>query len=225
MTAPDLQALAAEPLDPELEQWVESNTALGPWCKHPLVFGSTFLPGHLNRQLAYKKQRLAEAIEEKNWSLAMWLHERPYRLRKLHEWWADEEFGVETLRELLPEAWSDAEMPHQHHPIPLALFTATGFLTDAPGVWGALPDTLTIYRGDRARPSTKRGSLSWTLARGAAEFFARRFARQQDRPRLWRGTISKADALAYFEGRGEAEVVVSPRHVRDLTLHPMGAPS
>ena len=36
-------------------------------------------------------------------------------------------------------------------------------------------------------------------------------------------TISKADALGYFEGRGEAEVVVNPRHIGGITLQEIGA--
>lgn len=229
MTLPDLQAMAAEPLDPALAAYLTEIPALGPFVKHPLVFGSAAMPGFLNRQLQHKRDVLVKALARGDYEQALWLHERPYRLSKLGEWLAEGCFApdTETFGYLLLQAWRDTEFPRQFGPLPLKLFRRAGrFLTDAPHLWAALGERVDVWRGegDGKRPSAKRGALSWTLARGCAEWYARRFAPKGKPGTLWHGWINRADAFAYIEARGEAEVVVAPRFVHDLRKERMGAP-
>lgn len=209
-----LLADSREPLHDDLAQYLTEVTVLGPYVRHPLVFGPASLPGALNRQLEQKRVLLAEAHASRDWKRVFWLYERPYRMSMLGSFYETGDITLDELRDVLPGVWIDTEFPHSFGALPRTLFTATGFLTDAPSVFAALPETLTIYRGSRAhiRPSARE--ISWTLARGCAEKFARRLGRRDGA--VWRGDVKKSDVLAYFEGRGEAEVVVTPRRITNL---------
>lgn len=225
---PDLGAMAKEKLDPVLEMYYRDDPVLGPFVRHPLVYGSAALPGMLNRALKVKTEYLDQAIRDKQWDRALWVYERPYRLTILRRWVATGMITTDVLRDLLPHAWTDTELPYQFKGAVRYLFTKAGFVTDAPTLWvNALSrsPSLTVWRGDSGRPSPRRGSWSWSLARGMGAWYARRWAKLgATGPRLWRGTITPADAWAYFEGRGEAEIVIDPRLVRDISAEQLGAP-
>lgn len=214
----DLHALAQEPLDPELLPYVRDDSVLGPFVKHPLVYGSLAVPGFLNRQLAQKRERLEKARDEGDWPVYLWLHERPHRMTALGELYRGEAITVAQLRVLLPDTWSDTELPYQFGALPRLLFQAAGFVTDAPNIWKVLPDSLIVYRGSTYKPTAR--AISWTLARGMGEWYARRFNRRHGK--LWRGEVEKRHVLGYLEGRGEAEVVVCPRRITGIHIHPMG---
>lgn len=208
----DLRALAEEPLCEELRRYVV-ETPLGPWVKHPLVFSSALLPGHLNRMLEQKRSYLNEKLKAREWAAALWMYERPHRLPMLAEWRA--RMTREQFRDVLPDAWQDAEEPHQHGALPLRLFRAAGFLTDAPTAWKKLPAKFTIYRGASRKPTAGGGGISWTINRAKGEWFARRFTKPRH-CKLWVAEIRKRDALAYFNGRGEDEVVIAPASLINL---------
>ena len=214
----DLQKMAGEPLCEELQDYVVDTSFLGPWIKHPLVQGPLMLPGHANRQLKAKREYLEQAASQGKWHSYIFTYERPYRMEALYNLWSHARLTKEQLRELLQSVWIDTELPHQFGAVPRRLFTAAGFLTDAPSIWSVLPDVLTIYRGSSYRPTPT--AISWTLARGMGEWYARRFNRRHGR--LWRGEVNKAHAWGYFESRGEAEVVVTPRAVRNIECVTMG---
>jgi hypothetical protein len=211
----DLQKMAREPLDPELKAFLTTTRVLGGrFVKHPLVFGPADYPGHLNRQLYAKKDQLKKAEESRAWLSWLYLHERPWRIPQLISLVNKNLISREELRRVLLPMWMDTEFPHQFRVTPLTLFTRAGFLTDAPAVWDALPSTLTVYRGDSRHP--KWTTLSWTLARGKAEWFARRWASIKKPGWVWIAQLEKSKALAYIEGRNEAEVVVSPSELKGI---------
>lgn len=206
MNTLDLAALAAEPLNPELEAYV-TDGPLGPMLKHPLVYDLTVrsLPGMANRIYAQKQAQLTVAKAKGDFSQALMLHERPYRMTRLAEYWAAGHFGKDRLSTLLAFVWVDTEMPSQFGPLPLQLFKAAGFTTDDPAGWDGLRAPLRLYRGG-LRPT--RYAISWTLSQEKAQWFARRFSTVG---RVWTATLDdKARALGYFTGRNEQEVVVAP---------------
>ncbi len=77
-----------------------------------------------------------------------------------------------------------------------------------------LPETLIIYRGVTSHNSRNIKALSWTLDRDKAEWFAHRFGED--------GAVSEAEidkdhVLAFVTMRNEAEVVVNPAHLQNIT--------
>ncbi len=79
-----------------------------------------------------------------------------------------------------------------------------------------LPERITVYRGEPDREQSRPFGRSWTLSRWHAAWFARRFASGEMAGIVWRGTIAKSKVIALLRGRGEWEIVVDRRHVRDV---------
>lgn len=74
------------------------------------------------------------------------------------------------------------------------------------------PEFLTIYRGANLNEQGRRRyGLSWTRDRQTAEFFAWRFNPQDTGRAVFRTTIRAADVLAYFNTRGEQEIIADVR--------------
>ena len=72
-----------------------------------------------------------------------------------------------------------------------------------------LPDRVEIYRGCRNKNAK---GWSWSLDYNQAVFFAERSA-GVGLPLVLHGTVSKANILAYLNGRSEQEIVVDPKNV------------
>src|SRR5437763_4496201 len=106
----ELEALAAETLDPEFADWMEDGP-FGPAIKHPLVYDFTpQVAGIPNRQLRYKKAALARAIEQKDWHTVVFLHERPWRADALLNIVADhdDEIADADYWKLVGSVWIDS---------------------------------------------------------------------------------------------------------------------
>lgn len=224
---PDMAAMAAETLHPDLAPYLVPNGPLGAMLKHPLVYDMTagVMPGMANRAYAQKSAALAKAIASDDYLRAIWFYERPYRLPMLWEWWQESRLGLPALRVLLMQVWIDTEFPHQFGATPLRLFKAAGFTTDDPAGWErqqrAIP--LALYRGGgRSRRRLERTGLSWTTDLGKAQWFASRFGRRinaRTQGVVWRGTLEDASkALGYFTRRNEDEVVVRAQDLGGLAI-------
>jgi len=220
MTDPRVQQLTDffgpdEPLDEELQAYVQRTGPLGPMVKHPRVFGPASTPGYLNRMLKQKKEQLERAEREGRWDTYLVLHERPWRIPTLARLVAEQRLTRGQLQDLLLDTWMDTELPHQFRGTPLELFTRAGFVTDNQVAWNALSAPLILYRGDSRRP--RATSLSWTLSEEKAKWFAKRWERQAHPGVVWRAhLLDKSKALAFVEGRNELEVVVSPKNLKWL---------
>lgn len=79
-----------------------------------------------------------------------------------------------------------------------------------------LPNVVNIYRGALVDDEKHMMSLSWTLLPSVAEMFASRLTGQGV---IYAATIEKKHILAYFGRRGEAEVIVDPKYLKDITLY------
>ena len=71
--------------------------------------------------------------------------------------------------------------------------------------WNTLPEQFEVYRG--VAPGRTELGLSWTRNLETAEWFASRWNEFGDKVIL-KATIQKQQALAYFNGRDEDEIVV-----------------
>ena len=77
-----------------------------------------------------------------------------------------------------------------------------------------LPETLTVYRGVTSHNSRNIKALSWTLDRDKAEWFVHRFGEDGT---VYEAEIDKKYVLAFFASRNEAEVVVNPAYLQNIT--------
>ena len=199
-----------EELLPELAECVVDTPKLGEFICHPLVHTWRMGPDALfNLQYRQKVEALAKARAMCKWHTVVFLHERPYRVEAFmeiayllddEEWW-----------ELFGSVWTDSENMHQH------IEEWRNLMDNAPPgdpmddderqVYEGLPDSITVYRGTAADDGMGSG-FSWTLERERAEWFAHRFAEiREGEAQVYTGTVKKVDVVAYFAGRGEAEIV------------------
>jgi hypothetical protein len=204
---PDIAAMAKEPLDPELQDWLE-DSPFGRCIKHPLVYQvPMYAAGMANRQLAHKREALSRALADDDWHSYVFLHERPYRLQALI---ALHERGVdpEAFEKLAVSVWSDSENIWQNHDEWRQVFewTGSGFDLDE------LPrEELTVYRG--AQEDLNEEGFSWTLDRDLAEWFARRLPRDDHPAVVITGKVHRDYVIAHVTSRGENEIVTDPDNV------------
>ena len=77
-----------------------------------------------------------------------------------------------------------------------------------------LDDTITVYRGVTSYNEKNKKALSWTLDEKVAEWFAKRFGQEGT---VYEAQISKEHIYALFDGRAEAEVIVDPIYLKNIT--------
>ena len=82
------------------------------------------------------------------------------------------------------------------------------------GVFRGLDDVVTVYRGVTSYNAKNVKALSWTLNRDTAEWFAHRYGEDGT---VYEAQIEKKHICAVFLGRNEAEVIVEPKHLRDIS--------
>ena len=122
-----------------------------------------------------------------------------------------EPIDAQDFAHVVATQWKSDEAPSKHLTAWLAMFRIAiaylgCYVTDTDE---SLPDDLALWRGV-ARSRYARG-MSWTLDQEKAVWFARRFATDQDSPRLYRVQVEPHDVLGYFAGRQESEIVIDPR--------------
>ena len=207
-------------LVPELQEYVQQGP-LGLMLQHPLVqqvFG--IIPHAANEMLEQKERMLKTALSSEDYEGALVYYERPWRLHMLAQWWDARAFDIHMLRKILAWAWTDAENPHVIKSVVLPLFIAAreaGLVTDMePASVCAIMHgpSLTLYRG----VSNKRWArgMSWTRSPERAAWFAKRF--NKGKGVVVSCTIPPDKFLGAFVGRGEDEVVLNPKQIRDIKI-------
>ena len=81
-----------------------------------------------------------------------------------------------------------------------------------------LNDVVTVYRGVTSYNAKNIKALSWTLEQKTAEWFAHRFGEDGT---VYEAQIPKQYIYALFNGRGESEVIVDPKHLTDIAEAPV----
>jgi hypothetical protein len=190
---------------------------------HPLVIGSlTADAANINRTYRYKKDALSKARADGDWERYVFLHERPYRLGAMFK------APIKHLRKnpskfwkLVGRVWRDTEYPYQH---PKKWRQLWGEPIE--GRWACMSeeeicflDTLLekieVWRG--TSHTGDPNGLAWTLDREKAVWFAQRFCSETRPPLLAKGIVGKRDVLAYFEKRGEREIVSMKVSINSVT--------
>lgn len=227
-----------EDLDPELEEHVYQDGAMGPCIKHPLVFSIVHHPqlnAMVNAQLRAKKEAVARAEEKGDWHQFVWLHERPYRLDALlvaKDALASE---PEAFWGLAGEVWVDSENIWQNMDEWRDVFETPAWIRppvrqhfmseedrqtmQLPTNKGGVENVVTVYRGFCHEDASD--GFSWSLREDTALFFARRAvwrSGEENKPLIATGTVSKRDVIGLMTGRGEFEIVVLPEDVHNILV-------
>ena len=121
----------------------------------------------------------------------------------------------EDFSKWLGEIWVMSENPNMDVNVPLKtvikLFTQAELkdlmYEDEFKFYSALPDEMTVYRGVSRNRNPK--GLSYTLDIDKAIWFQNRFANEENTGSLIERRIKKSDILAYFNRRGEDEIVLN----------------
>lgn len=204
-------------LDPELAPYLDLAGPYGlPMLRHPLLYDlGVRSVTQVNTQLAQKRRAVREAAADGDWAHVLWLHERPYRLDALDGVLASGAVaaGSPEHRALLRMVWCDLELPRQFgYRRIVRAFRAAGFVGE-----GRPERGITVYRG--CTSAGKRG-VSWTLDSERAAWFARRFKLAGEH--VYAAEVPPSGVLAVLDDRGEGEVVVDPRGLRNLRQLPDG---
>lgn len=221
MITEDITALLGkqEELCEELQAYYEPG-GKGDWptVRHPLVYSiphTEQMNAMLNERLRCLKKRVAEHKAKRDWSAYFMFHERPYRL----------EAFVGVMKKMSDTAywknlswlWRDTENSWQNLAAWSLLFQAKRprrekLMTKSERVNVAkLGPVIRVYRGCI---SLNRRGLSWTTDHAKAKFFAKRLLREGQTGIVLHGEVATEDVLAFFEQRGESEIVTLNKSVR-----------
>lgn len=205
-------------LHPDLAKYIEELDMFNA-IRHPLVFavpffGDKFSIARCNLMYEQKLEMLEQAKNDENFTKFVFLHERPYRLSAFV--CVCRHMQYDYFWSLLMDVWTDSENIYQN----LYMWIQTLKRHAKPAfdivmnkedleTFNALPDEFTIYRGTNREESEDTPSLSWTIDREKAQWFADRF--NHDNPKVLERTIKKEEVLAFYNGRGESEIIVYPK--------------
>lgn len=195
-------------LHPDLQAACHDDIIEGTlFIRHPLVVSmynnTKWETERFNKMYEVKKQHIEEMIAAGNYYSALYLTERPFRLDFLLE--HTDEVDDKTYWEMVSSVWVDCENPTLNQDIYYQLFTAARggreHLMDEDDYKfkDSLPDEFIAYRS-----TDNFSGLSWTTSFDTALFFSNRFGFGNP---IYQTTIKKSEALAFFAGRNEKEVV------------------
>lgn len=199
-----------EPLNIELQAYLDSDNGFMPMIKHPLYFALPYIEQMnpmYNKSFEYKKKIAKEYLDSKKYSSYVFIHERPYRLMaflnimdnlKGREYW-----------ELLADLWIDSENIWQNKSVYRNLFKyhpnhKKYFMNkEDRKVFDSLPEQVVVYRG-YLQGKNKTG-FSYTLDKSRAEWFSNRFGSGKVLTRK----VPKDKIIAYTNRRNEQEVIIN----------------
>lgn len=186
----------------------DGGIAMGDITKEPEIL-------ELWQQEILRQIRKAETPHEisfmitKSYSLAFLKYAAPY-------------LSLKDLSQILADIWVRTEAPNSDPNMSqnrlLVLFRKADpkylMSEEEYEVFQNLPDTVTVYRGVTPHNAGNVKAFSWTLDHDTADWFAHRF---DEDGTVYEAQIDKAHIFAYFGSRNEAEVIVDPHYLMDIT--------
>lgn len=130
---------------------------------------------------------------------------------------AKESLSLSDFSMLLGKFWTEEENPNGDVNVPVSL-SARWFKSadkrvlmydDEYKTYKDLPEAFTAYRG--VTPGRNPDGMSWTRDLSKADWFSRRFGDGY----VLEGIANKKDVLAFFSRRGEEEVVIEAKKVKN----------
>lgn len=147
-----------------------------------------------------------------------------YRLIRVPYWatffkYACSHLSVSDYSQFLSFLWQQMEFPNMDENVKPYEFVRyfkkadKNMLMEADELlfYKTLPHEILVYRGFSEGGDVK--ALSWTLDVEKAKWFAKRFGKK---PQVYSAKIQKKDVLAYFNGRGESELVLDYRRLYEI---------
>lgn len=130
---------------------------------------------------------------------------------------AKESLSLTDFSMLLGRFWTEEENPNGDVNVPVSLSARWFKSTDKQALmyddeyktYKDLPETFTVYRG--VTPGRNPNGMSWTRDLSKADWFSRRFGDGY----VLEGIANKKDVLAFFSRRGEEEVVIEAKKVKN----------
>lgn len=219
-----------EQLDPELAENIVELHGIQ-FIKHPMLFVPLYVPnvqdGQLNAILRRKKEAREEMLTEGSWwQYIFLLYERPYQLDALLE--ISDQVGDAEFWDLVGDVWKDSENAYEQYDVWSEVFhfdrACREEMMDAEDqeTLAKLPEQIKVYRGAQTSLTGEfdaADGFSWTLRRGKAKWFAERFRSvfaEHATAEVLTARVEKKNVIAYFDGRGEREILVLPEHVHLL---------
>lgn len=146
---------------------------------------------------------------------------KPYRLTFIK--YCEQYLSDKDLAELLADAWVSSENPNQDAncsiPYLVKLFKKCNkeylMQPEDYAIYESLPNEFPIYRGVAVGRNPK--GLSWTQNLKTAKWFASRFNTDTKQGYVQTGIAKKEEVLAYFNTRGEDEIVYNSKKL-DITI-------
>ena len=198
-----------------------------PCIKHPLIFSifhTDILNALTNKRYELIKSEVQDAIQQKDISRYVFLHERPYRLTAFNKalYFLNLKISNKDYWELLGSIWTDTENSWQELDLWKIFFSSdrpcSKYLMDKDErkAFKNLPDKITIYRG--YVPNKNKYGLSYTLDEKTANWFSNRYNNHlvskskstTKNGNVIKRVVNKSDVLAYFNGRNEEEILIKP---------------
>lgn len=147
---------------------------------------------------------------------------KSYRLTFLK--YIEKYLSEKDFTELLADAWVSSENPNQDVNVDIPTLTKWFKKSDKRllmveedyQVYISLAPEIKIYRGVAVGRNPK--GLSWTQSYKEAEWFANRFNTADQKGYIQEATIKKENVLAYFNTRGEEEIVANIKDVTNLRI-------
>lgn len=219
-------------LDDELKDHIYENGIFGKHIKHPLLFWMAPITPNMidfiNKGLAAKQAAAEDALKKKNWNSYIYLHERPYRIDAFEDIMGsmtDEEYWSH-----LSDIWVDSEnigaQPERWKELLMSNRGSREFFMrdDERAELAKLPDKFTVYRGYSENDPEEFG-MSWSTDPLVAEWFARRFARNNDKIIMEELEVAKDEVFAYVTRRGEDEIILDMKKAKERMAKKKQLPS
>lgn len=186
----------------------------------PMDSHNMYIADILTDKEAYVQWRemMAEKIQNATTLRELYIMVRKsYRLTFLK--YAKKFMSLKDFSHYLADAWASSENPSQDVNCSLSLLISwfqqadkkVLMETEDYQVYVSLPDELRIYRG--VTLGREPHGLSWTANLETAKWFAHRFDRDDKTGYIETAIVKKEDVLAYFNTRGEDELVVNVRNL------------
>lgn len=170
--------------------------------------------------LAKWKNMVALQIDESRSAFQIYcLLNDSYRLMFISE--VSEFLSIKDFSELLGDAWVISESANQDANVTkkklLKLFKSTdksALMSESElETFNDFEDYIVVYRGVSSKNINNIKALSWTTSFGRAKWFAERWG---DKGTIYSAIIDKENILAYFDRKGEDEVVVDFNGLQDI---------
>lgn len=227
--------IAALPAD--LRSCVVEGGRWGPVFDHPFFYQPTiyalldspsFTPAYVAKLIFDARNRYGRLCAEGEFEAALLSvykpHRREFLLNLLRE------HGVENLYNAIRVVWTGVDFFSHDYSLWCEVWSHVRESEDGRRhvmhvedhePFDSLPEVLTVYRGFQREDGGEEYGWSWSLKRETAEWFARRWP--NGAPMIATVTVGKSEVLAYFNDRDEAEIVLHPEELSEISIEALSS--